>query len=217
MPRDVCPLCGTGSVVFYLSDLKREYFHCDNCELVFVPEKYHLNPVQEKAEYDKHRNSADDPGYRQFLNRLCLPLLERLPPLSSGLDFGCGPGPALPAMLREQGHSLEVFDKFYASDTSVLEKRYDFVTATEVLEHLSRPAQTLDQLWSLVKPGGMLGVMTKQVTNKAAFNSWHYKNDPTHIVFFSANTLVWLSTQWNAGLEFVANDAIIFTKPNLQG
>mgnify|MGYP006188182119 CR=1 FL=1 len=33
-------------------------------------------------------------------------LLARLAPRSSGLDYGCGPGPALAAMLREEMNSL---------------------------------------------------------------------------------------------------------------
>ena len=34
------------------------------------------------------------------------PLLARLGPASHGLDYGCGPGPALATMLREEGHGV---------------------------------------------------------------------------------------------------------------
>lgn len=87
-------------------------------------------------------------------------------------------------MFEEQGAQVSLFDKFYYPDDSVLAKQYDFVTATEVWEHLSDPRLNLELLWQCVKPGGVLGVMTKLVRDAEAFKSWHYKNDPTHIIFF---------------------------------
>lgn len=209
-----CPLCQRNQIVFYCADSKRPYLHCKVCDLVFVPANYHISSGLEKAEYDKHQNSAEDYGYRTFLSRLSEPLLERLEPRSKGLDFGCGPGPALPAMLAAHGHRVEIYDPFYAHYPEVLERQYDFVTTTEVFEHLREPARTLNQLWSLVKPGGVLGVMTKLVANKTAFEKWHYKNDPTHIIFFSKTTMQWLADFWCARQELVAGDAIIFRKPD---
>ena len=208
----ICPLCLQNKIVFYCADSKRPYLRCEGCDLVFVPEDYHIPARREKVEYDKHQNSAEDSGYRRFLGRLSEPLLGRLEPRSSGLDFGSGPGPALPTLLREQGHSIEIYDQFYALYPEVLDRQYDFVTATEVFEHLREPARTLNQLWSLVKPGGLLGVMTKLVENKTAFEKWHYKNDPTHIIFFSETTMQWLAEYWRARKELVADDAIIFRK-----
>ena len=79
---------------------------CQRCRLVFVPRPYHLSAALEKAEYDKHRNTIDDAGYRKFLNRLAQPLIARLPAHSRGLDFGCGPGPALAEMLRSAGFEI---------------------------------------------------------------------------------------------------------------
>ena len=42
----------------------------------------------------------------RFLGRLAEPLVERLDPGASGLDFGCGPGPALAAMLTRRGYTV---------------------------------------------------------------------------------------------------------------
>ena len=49
---------------------------------------------------------------------------------------------------------MEIFDPFYAPDSKVLEQQYDFITTTEVLEHLHHPRSELDQLWSCLKPRG---------------------------------------------------------------
>ena len=52
---------------------------------------------------------------------------------SQGLDFGCGPGPCLSVMLEEQGHSLQLYDLYYANNRLLVNTEYDFITATEWL------------------------------------------------------------------------------------
>lgn len=95
-----------------------------------------------------------DAAYRAFLNRAAGPLLERLPPARQGLDFGCGPGPALAIMLREAGHTVALFDPFFYPDPAVLASAYDFITCTEVAEHFHRPAEEFSKLDALLNPGG---------------------------------------------------------------
>ncbi len=207
-----CPLCGSNQISFFHQDARRDYLRCQNCLLVFVPRVGHLDPTAEKAQYDLHRNSPDDPGYRKFLGRLFDPLVTRLKPGSCGLDFGSGPGPTLSVMLEEAGFEMTTYDIFYAPEKTVLNRRYDFITATEVVEHLSQPGQVLAQLWQMLLPGGYLALMTKQVIDAAAFARWHYKNDPTHIAFFSRQTFVWLGDQWQSKPEFVESDVVFFKK-----
>jgi hypothetical protein len=60
-----------------------------------VPQKEHVGPDEEKARYDRHTNQIHDPGYRAFLSRVLDPLRQQISPPALGLDFGCGPGPAL--------------------------------------------------------------------------------------------------------------------------
>lgn len=208
-----CPLCA-GASLPYLEDRRRAYRQCGTCRLVFVPPAWHLDAAAEKAEYDLHRNRVDDPGYRRFLSRLADPLLARLPPAAHGLDFGCGSGPALAAMLGEAGHRVALYDVFYHPDESVWERRFAFVTATEVVEHLHRPGPELARLWQRLRPGGWLGVMTKLVRTPQAFAGWHYKNDPTHVCFFSRETWRWWASRQGAQLEFVAADALLLRKPH---
>ncbi|BBI49363.1 hypothetical protein HORIV_17840 [Vreelandella olivaria] len=86
-------------------------------------------------------------------------------------------------MFAEQGHPMAIYDLFYAPDASVLTQIYDFITATEVVEHLAQPGKVLTQLAAQIAPGGYLGLMTKRVTSPQAFARWHYISDPTHISF----------------------------------
>ena len=208
----ICPLCKTADASKIYQDRHRDYFRCQVCNLVFVPSAQFLSAQEEKARYDLHQNSPDDPAYRRFLNRLFLPLQKQLAPRSLGLDFGSGPGPTLSVMFAEVGHVMAIYDRFYARDCSVLTKQYDFITATEVVEHLHNPKRDLDRLWACLRPGGRLGIMTKLALGRAAFARWHYKNDLTHVCFFSRSTFAWLAVQWRADLTFADKDIVIFYK-----
>lgn len=209
---EACPLCGYSRSLLFTRDSRREYYRCEQCALVWVPKHYRLSAEAEKAEYDLHDNQPEDPGYQKFLSRLANPLMEGLAPDSRGLDFGCGPGPALAQMLEKAGHKLSLYDHFYFPHSNVLQQRYDFICATEVVEHLHQPGEVLTQLWSLLEPGGALGIMTKLVLDKKAFGTWHYKNDPTHVCFFSCSTFDWLAREFNAELEFIGTDVIFLRK-----
>lgn len=208
----LCPLCDSKNTVFYYRDELRPYRQCSDCRLVFVPPQYHLSAVEEKKRYDKHRNHPADDNYRRFLSRLYEPLNEKLSPGSKGLDFGSGPGPTLHLMFEGAGHSMRFYDLFYAKDLSVFEDRYDFITASEVVEHLRCPRRELERLWGCLRRGGRLAIMTKRVTGREAFRTWHYIRDETHIAFFSEGTFSWLADYWSADVSFPGNDVAIFHK-----
>jgi hypothetical protein len=208
----ICPLCGDTDSAFFHRDQRREYLRCGECALVFVPPEFHLDAAAERTEYELHHNDPQDAGYRRFLGRLAQPLSAQLAPGSRGLDFGCGPGPTLSLMLAEQGHSMRLYDPYFAPDSRVFETHWDFITATEVAEHLYRPGLELARLWSCLVPGGVLGLMTKLVLDREAFSRWHYKNDPTHVCFFMRASFVWLGAQWQAEVSFPAQDVILLGK-----
>jgi hypothetical protein len=213
MPNTSCPLCSSRAVHPFHQDKKRDYWRCSQCALVFVPEHQHLPAAIEKSIYDLHQNHAGDDGYRQFLSRLATPMLVRLPPQALGLDYGCGPGPVLSGMLAARGHHVNLYDLYYAPDQNCLRHSYDFIVCTEVVEHFRQPQTEFERLFSLLKPRGVLGLMTKLVTNAEAFSRWHYKNDQTHISYFSLPTMQWLADRYHCQLEILGQDVIIF---NLQ-
>ena len=212
-----CPLCAYRHCNGYFREpdsakFARHYWQCGQCSLIFVDAAQRLSADQEKAVYDQHENHIDDPGYRKFLSRLFNPLCERLPAGAKGLDFGCGPGPALATMFVEAGFHISTYDPFYCLKPQVLEQHYDFITATEVAEHLFNPGDVFEKLWQQLNHGGMLGLMTKLARDKSAFSQWHYKNDPTHVCFFSETTFRWLAKHLGANIEFIGSDVILLTK-----
>ncbi|EGQ9280721.1 class I SAM-dependent methyltransferase [Vibrio vulnificus] len=207
-----CPLCQHDQILHYFTDKRREYLQCARCELVFVHPEQRLDAKTEKSHYDLHENNPLDLGYRRFLSRITDPLLERIAPQSNGLDFGCGPGPTLSLMLEEHGHVMSLYDLYYHPDRSVLGREYDFMTATEVIEHLYEPNVVWQQWLNLVKPRGWIGLMTKMVIDREAFANWHYKNDPTHVIFFSQVTFQYLAERDKLELEFIGKDVILLRK-----
>lgn len=208
-----CPLCHHTDVSSFYHDKRRDYFQCGQCQLVFVSAAQRLDAAGEKAHYDLHENDPNDLGYRRFLSRIADPMMARVAPASSGLDFGCGPGPTLSLMLEEAGHNMALYDLYYHPERTVLECQYDFVTATEVIEHLYQRDEVWQQWLNLVRPGGWLGLMTKMVINADAFANWHYKNDLTHVIFFSRATFEFLAERDALELEFIGNDVILLRKP----
>lgn len=206
-----CPLCSNSSEAFH-SDAYRDYLQCPTCELSFAHPDSYLSREEEFKRYEFHENNLEDPGYRSFLEKMSLPMLDRVGENSQGLDFGAGPGPLLKLMFEEQGHTMAVYDSFYTPDEGVFERSYDFITATEVVEHLHKPLDELDKLWSCVKPGGYLGMMTSMRLPTLDFSSWHYIKDETHVIFFAPATMKWLANYWNASLEILSASVVIFRK-----
>lgn len=208
-----CPVCRAGQTNFFVNVESRDYWRCDQCEATFLDPGQRPGPQAEKTEYDLHRNAAEDEGYRGFLSRLAEPLIARLPPNSEGLDYGCGPGPALARMLTDAGHRMATWDPIYAPNPSVFSHTYDFVTCTEVVEHMHRPADEFDRIDALLRPGGILGVMTTFQTDDARFANWHYRRDPTHVVFYRESTLAFIADRIGWTMEAPRANVAIFHKP----
>ena len=196
-------------------NLVRDFLQCTNCKLVFVPSDFHLTLTQQRDRYLEHNNDPMDSEYRAFLSRLRGPLLPLLKEGDVGLDFGCGPGPALAQMLRESGYKVDLYDPLFQDNKSVLEKNYDFVTCTETIEHFSNPAFDFALLDSVVKDGGVLGVMTSILYEEVIFEDWHYKLDPTHVSFYTPLTMEWLSNKFNWVIKSTHKNVYLFIKQGL--
>ena len=207
-----CPLCLSKNCSYYYKDKFRLYLQCNNCEYVFVPTQYHLSDSDEKERYDTHNNNPKDPRYRKFLSKLTQPLSDLLSYGSYGLDFGCGPGPTLSLMLEEEGRQVDLYDKFYVKDQSVFKKEFYFITLTEVIEHLSDPLFELERLTSILKPGGIIAIMTQTLSRDIDFEAWYYKNDPSHIGFYNQKSLQILADHLGLKISHYSDRVIFFKK-----
>lgn len=207
-----CPLCDALDAVAYHRDARRDYLQCKVCKLVFVPPHQHLEADAERAVYDQHQNSPQDAGYRRFLSRLQAPLQARLAAGAEGLDVGSGPGPTLSVMFEEAGHPMAIYDPYFAPDRAPLSRRYDFITASEVVEHMAAPGAELTHLAGLLRPGGWLGLMTQRVIRHETFVDWHYILDPTHVCFFSEASFHWLAERLGMQVIFPDHDVVLLKR-----
>ncbi len=212
VPTEPCPLCDEERTTPYHQSEHRDYLHCPQCDLVFVPRRFFVSEEAERAKYDHHNNSIENSGYCRFLERLLVPLRARLPEGAYGLDFGSGPGPTLSRLMERAGYTMTLYDPFYAPDRAALRRRYDFITATEVIEHLHHPKEELKKLWGILRPGGTLGIMTSFRPGDEAFGAWYYKRDLTHVRFFSEKSFRWIAAFLGAELTLPERDVVLLHK-----
>ena len=115
-------------------------------------------------------------------------------------------------MLAERGFPTVDYDPFFFPDQALLSRQYDFLVCTEVLEHLRRPSEVLARLDLMLKPGGLLGVMTGVLEDDAAFEGWWYRKDFTHIAFYRPETLAWIARRFGWSLTRPSRDVALFGK-----
>ncbi len=210
--RMACPVCRAASPRPFMQVEERDYWRCRICEATFLDPGQRPTAAEELSHYRHHQNDPDDPRYRRFLAKLADPLLAKLRSGMIGLDYGCGPGPALAAMLAEAGLEMTLYDPFFEADREALDRDYDVITLSEVAEHLFDPAAEFQRLDRLLKPGGWLGVMTCFQTDDERFADWHYRRDPTHVVFYRARTFEVIADQHDWTCEIPRKDVALMSK-----
>lgn len=208
-----CLLCRSGRVSLFARANNRDYFGCEVCHLVFLAPAQRLERAAEREHYGTHENDPADPAYRAFLSRLAAPLVQRLPPAATGLDYGSGPAPVLAWMLEEQGFAMAHFDSFFARDRQALLRSYDFVTCSETAEHFFHPRHEFALLDCLLRPGGWLALMTEVLDEDQPFESWRYARDPTHACFYRPATFDWIARSFDWTPAFPHRNVVLFRKP----
>ena len=212
-----CLLCDSPTEIFFSKQSKQrgqlDYRLCqDKCGLAFLDPTHRVDANREKARYNEHNNTAND-GYVAFLKRVTDDLIPHIKSDMIGLDFGCGPNPVLSTIMNDAGYEMYNYDPFYFPNKSALSQQYDFITATEVIEHVYDPAQVIDQLKSLLKPNGILAIMTETMLDPERFADWWYHRDITHVCFYSEQTLQWIADQQNWKLAIPQKNIAIFKTP----
>ncbi|MEN0059177.1 MAG: class I SAM-dependent methyltransferase [Bdellovibrio sp.] len=214
-----CLLCQSSQTHSFIVQKKPEknYFICQNCDVIAMHPSQRLSAFEERQRYDLHREAAGE-GHRAFLSPLLQSLNEILQTTQSAtkpltaLDYGCGPSAILSQLMQQEGLQTSHYDPFYFPDTSVLERTYHVVTATEVWEHFYNPAQSISVMIHLLRPRGLLGIMTSAHKGEAAFHDWHYRRDPTHVTFYSERTMKWLAETFQLRILKAQSPYWIFQK-----
>jgi SAM-dependent methyltransferase len=157
----------------------------------------------EEERYKAHQNGPQDEGYVRFLTQAIMPALPYLNGKMHGLDFGCGPTPTLSGLLFQNGLHCDNYDPYFFP--RLPEYQFDFIFSTEVIEHFFHPDQEFQRISELLLPGGILTIMTEPWLSPEGFAEWHYAKDITHVSFYHANTLAFISKRY--GFEILNNES----------
>lgn len=205
-----CPLCDTSITTAPFVAHHRHFHDCAVCGLIHMDPADRVTREEELRQYQTHHNDPNDLRYRTFLNRLATPLSAVLAPGAIGLDYGCGPGPTLSVMLRARGFPTAEYDPFFAPDDALLDRHYDFIACTETAEHFAAPFVEFTRMFGMLRPGGVLAVMTQMVRDDEPFETWRYARDPTHRSFYRPETMQWIATCFHRRLEMPEPSVALF-------
>ena len=200
-----CKICHCDTKTFEDVELKKRFFYCSNCQCISLDPTYYLASEKEHALYNNHHNSLENEGYVKMFEDFLDYFWDDLIGKEKSLDFGSGPTPVLSQLIARRGVIVDCYDKFYQPNKCFENQTYDFITSTEVFEHLEDPYQTLQLLAEHLKPNGLIALMTLFHTNdQVHFLKWWYRRDPTHIIFYTPKTLEILGEK--CGLEVMKTD-----------
>ena len=116
-------------------------------------------------------------------------------------------------MLKQHGFHVTLYDPFFYPDMSYLSNKYDFIICCEVMEHFHRPQEEFKKLRNLLKPKGILFCKTSIVNNDMSvdsFSKWYYKNDPTHVFFYSPKGLKYIKDTFEFSQLVISENLITF-------
>jgi len=205
----LCSLCGSKTIPF--SEIKgRLFLQCTRCNSILLDSNFFLSPTDEKNRYGLHQNDVNDHGYQNFVSPILNAVKKDYKHTHTGLDFGSGSSSIISILLEEQGYTIRTYDPFFDPNDHVLKNSYDFITCCEVMEHFYTPFKEFSLLTSLLNPKGTLYCKTNVYDQSIDFDSWWYKNDPTHVFFYTAKTLEWIKNTFKFKSLILKKDLITF-------
>jgi SAM-dependent methyltransferase len=190
-----CLICDHETYEHHHPKFKMLFHVCPECEFIYKDIKNHPNEEQEWNQYQLHQNDITNQGYvdylTDFVHQSVLPFVKH----GLALDYGSGPNPVLSMLLAQQhGFNVHIYDPFYANNLNYLDYEYDLITSTEVIEHLVSPIDVFKTFNRLLKPKGILSLMTLfHSKDLNQMNGWFYIRDITHISFYTPKTILYIA------------------------
>lgn len=204
-----CPLCKSEANIF--SKTKDYiYFCCKICRGIFMGKDFLPDIAEEKHRYELHNNDVNDPQYQEFVSPIVNAVLTQHKKDEVGIDFGAGTGPVISKILTDNHFNIKQYDPFFHNHPELLNKKYDYIVCCEVIEHFHKPIKEFALLKSILNEGGNLFCMTNIYTPDIDFVSWYYRNDNTHVFFYTNETLHFICKKFGFKKVIVSKDLITF-------
>ncbi|CAA6816578.1 MAG: Putative methyltransferase associated with DUF414 [uncultured Sulfurovum sp.] len=210
-----CKICGTAGTSIEDEKKGLTYHRCGSCGFVSLDDKYMVDEVKEKKQYDAHNNGFENEGYVQmFEDFIDLSITPYISTMNTALEFGSGPGPVLSKLLEDRGLEVDIYDLYYSPLKVYETKKYDLITSTEVFEHLQKPLEVLELLGEHTNDNGYIVLMTKfPPKDDKVFLAWWYRRDPTHISFFTPKSFEIMAKKVGLKvLKTINENIVIFQK-----
>lgn len=202
-----CSLCASQTQLFY-TQKNKNYYQCKTCNSISLDTENYPSLKEEKYRYLEHNNNVEDKGYQKFVQPIVDIVFTNFNEKHLGLDFGCGPGPVISKLLRDQDYQITTYDPIFDDNKDTLNTKYDYIVCCEVIEHFHNPLKEFKLLRSLLKSNGKLVCKTDLYSEEIDFKKWYYKNDQTHVIFYHKNTFKWI--QQHVGFSKISvSDRII--------
>ena len=215
----VCPVCKSRSTLFLCKVDGFDVWRCTESATDFVWPMPTAAVLKELYDREAWFQGGERGGYSDYDEQTApsLPLVTELLDRFNGrseqlavLDIGCGYGSHL-RLAHERGwncfgiepsaHAREVCAQRYGDDITVVERaedllplRFDLVLMFEVIEHLQDPYALFFTLFGrgAIGPDTLIVISTPNARSLDAMGDpagWAYRHPPSHLVFYSAESL----------------------------
>ena len=184
------------------------YVLCSQCQFCYTPDMILWTPEQFKTHVYNDDYLLIDSEYEEIRPRHNFGLLSskfgQFKNNFSHLDYGGGNG-NLSSLLRADGFDSTSYDVFVDQFDAVgLGRKFDLITAFEVIEHHPNPTQLIQELCQLLAPNGMILFSTILSDGNIAHNNrlnWFYASPRNgHISLFAKPTLEFISRKFGFNL-----------------
>jgi 2-polyprenyl-3-methyl-5-hydroxy-6-metoxy-1,4-benzoquinol methylase len=191
------------------------YYYCKKCNFIYLQKSFIVNNVIEKNRYLMHNNN-NNTGYEEMFNKFINKnIINNIPKGKKILDYGCGFNPLLSKILIKKGYNVDFYDKYFFKKKIYLANKYDLITVTEVIEHLYNPLKYFELFNKLLNNESIIAGMTLfHPDNKELFLKWWYKNDITHISFYTEKTIEYIADILNFSLLYIDKKNTFILKKN---
>ncbi len=208
--KKLCPICNNSSIIWGCVDFNKSceelnekyleysgvpiyYLKCSNCNHIFSSdfddwdfEDFKENIYNEEyilvdPEYNGTRSKRDAQNFINLINNKSYKILD----YGSGNNF-------FEKELTDKGYNVESFDPLFHDIKKFKNKKYDVITAFEVLEHSNKPVDTLNEIYSFLKPNGKILITTLVndiLQGKRDPNYWYLAPRNGHVAMFSNKSL----------------------------
>ncbi len=216
----ICPACQSTRTVFFCQCGGNNFVRCQCCGTLFQEIKPAPQKIQHfyDDQYHIERGHANEPGIERAKKRTMkeyLRMAKRLhPPGHRFLEVGCSAGAGLEEAAQSgweatgveisaesvnaARHRQGIRNVYMGTleETQLEKESFDLVGFFDVFEHIPRPDNTLHRAWEVLRPGGVLMIVTPNglsLTARMMHKRWiHFL--PEHVVLYSRR-----------GLQFVLN------------